>query len=327
MRAIVNTGPNRLEMLEYPLPQPAAGQARIRAGACGICATDLEMIAGWERTDFPAIPGHEWAGVIDAVGPGGDAAAIGRKCVAENVLADGGEVGFEHPGGYAEYFLTECEKVRLLPDDFSLSTAVLIEPLAVTVRAIRRLGEQPREPALILGDGPIGLLALLLLKKAGLNEVVVAGGREYRLQMAQEFGAARTINYHRLAGELSSAIKGAAGSCFATLIEASGAEAAIHAAVELAGADGRILALGDYRRARARFQWNTLLLRELRLIGSNASAGAWPEAVRLAVAERLPLAKLISHRLPAEQFAGGIELLRGRRPDVLKVVLEWSGPC
>ena len=68
MKAIVNTAPGQLEFQELPLPEPGAGQVRIRTGACAICATDLVMIAGWDRTGFPAIPGHEWAGTVDAAG-------------------------------------------------------------------------------------------------------------------------------------------------------------------------------------------------------------------------------------------------------------------
>jgi D-arabinose 1-dehydrogenase-like Zn-dependent alcohol dehydrogenase len=93
MKAIVNTSANRLEMLEYPLPQPGRGQVRVHTGACGICATDMEMIAGWERTQFPVICGHEWAGIVDKAGEGVDESLIWHKCVAENVLTDGGEVG------------------------------------------------------------------------------------------------------------------------------------------------------------------------------------------------------------------------------------------
>src|SRR2546427_671055 len=70
MKAIVNTGPNQLELLDYPLPAPAPGQVRIRTAACGICATELEVIKGWDRTGFPTVPGHEWAGVVDSVGAG-----------------------------------------------------------------------------------------------------------------------------------------------------------------------------------------------------------------------------------------------------------------
>ena len=82
MKAIVNTAPGRLEMRELPLPEPLRGEARIRTGACGICATDLVMIDGWERTGFPSIPGHEWSGTVDAVGPGVDEELLGRRCVA-----------------------------------------------------------------------------------------------------------------------------------------------------------------------------------------------------------------------------------------------------
>ena len=112
MKAIVNTAPNRLEWLECARPEPGPGQVRIRTGVVGICATDLDVIADWQRLSSPAIRGHEWAGTVDAVGAGGDAGLIGRHCVAENVLADGGEVGFEHPGAYAQYFLTEQAKVH-----------------------------------------------------------------------------------------------------------------------------------------------------------------------------------------------------------------------
>ena len=95
MNAIVNTAPGRLEWRVCPMPEPGPGQVRIRTLACGVCATDLAMIAGWKRTGFPAIPGHEWYGVVDQLGVGVDAALLGRRCVADNVQPDGGEVGFE----------------------------------------------------------------------------------------------------------------------------------------------------------------------------------------------------------------------------------------
>jgi L-iditol 2-dehydrogenase len=97
----------------------------------------------------------------------------------------------------------------------------------------------------------------------------------------------------------------------------------MNAALELIQPCGRILILGDYGETRASFRWNHLLHREIELIGSNASAGAWPEAVWLAVRERLPLADLVTHRLPVERFQEGFALMRDRRSEVIKVVLEW----
>jgi threonine dehydrogenase-like Zn-dependent dehydrogenase len=327
MKAIVNIGPGQLAWQERPLPEPGAGQVRIRTGACAICATDLQMIAGWQRTGFPSIPGHEWSGTVDAVGAGVDPGLAGRRCVAENVLADGGEVGFEHPGGYAAYLLTEARNVQVLPRDFPLTAAALIEPLAVSVRGMRRLRlenklEEERR-ALVFGDGPIGLLVLMLLRRAGVEDVLLVGGRPQRLALARERGAGRALNYHEVSGDLAAAVRQAGGGQFSNVVEASGSAAAIQASLDVAARCGRVLMLGDYAGARAGFAWNRLLLQEIELIGSNASAGAWPEAVRIATEGQLPLARLVTHRLPAAQFAAGVELMRSHQADVIKVVLEW----
>ncbi|HOX36652.1 MAG TPA: zinc-binding dehydrogenase [Candidatus Brocadiia bacterium] len=338
MKAIVNTGPNRLEMLDMPLPEPGPGQVRVRTAACAICATDLQMIAGWERTAFPCVPGHEWSGRVDAVGEGCDKSLIGSLCVGENVLSDGGEVGFEHPGGYAQFLLTEAANLRVLPDAFDPIAATLIEPLAVCVRAIGKLGGGIREPVLIFGDGAIGLISLMLLRRSGAREITLIGGRNDRLALAGRLGAGTVLNYHDLGSPMENEIARLASSHasparkpgetgalghWPSIIEVSGSAAAIRAAMNLVSQCGRILVVGDYAHARADFAWNNLLHREIQLIGSNASAGAWPEAARLAVGG-LSLARLVTHRLPAAQFARGIELLISRSEGTIKVVLEWQ---
>jgi threonine dehydrogenase-like Zn-dependent dehydrogenase len=323
MKAIVHVAPNRVEWQDWPMPQPGAGEVRIRTLACGICATDLEMIAGWKRTGVPAIPGHEWSGVVDAVGPGGDPALLGKFCVAENVLADGGEVGFEHSGGYGQYLVTEARNVYLLPESFPPTTAALIEPLAVCVRAVGRLRLEDRRSALIFGDGPIGLLMLLLLRWVNVECVAVVGGRAARLALAEEFGATAALNYHDVGGSLEQSIAALPGAPFANVIEASGSPAGMRAALDVAARAGKILMIGDYATARADFPWNNILHGELELIGSNASAGVWPEAVRLATTGAVPLDRLVSRRLPASSYAEGLELVRNSR-DLVKVVLEWD---
>ena len=323
MRAIVNTGPDRLALKEIPAPEPAEGWVRVRTRACGICATDLEMISGWERTGFPSVPGHEWSGTIDSVGPGGDASLIGKNCVAENVLSDGGEVGFEHPGAYAQFLTTEAANVHLLPHDFPLTNAALIEPLAVCIRGINRLHEVI-EPVIIFGDGPIGLLTLALLRHRGARDITLVGGREIGLALANEWGAARTVNYLETAETPEFGVRRTACAPFQTLIEASGNATAMQTAIQLAGHCGRILALGDYKTSRPTFLWNQLIHRELTLMGSNASAEAWPEAVQRATSGAIELCKLITHILPAERFEEGIELVKRHKNHTLKVVLDWD---
>jgi threonine dehydrogenase-like Zn-dependent dehydrogenase len=323
MKAIVNVAPGQLELHDWPLPSPGAAQVRISTRACGICATDLSMIDGWERTGFPAIPGHEWAGVIDAVGTGVDAALVGRPCVADNMLSVGGEVGFEHPGGYGEYFITEAPNLYLLPQDFPLPVATLIEPLAVAIRAFRRLHLEDRSSALILGDGPIGLLVLMLLQRAGVEHIVSVGGRTGRLATASSLGAETTVNYHEVGSRLAAAVRDLSGGAFPHVVETSGSWEALEACLELVASRGQVVIVGDYGAARADFLWLDLLHREFELIGSNSGTGAWPEAVRLATAGDLPLAQLVTHRFPAERFAEPMALVRSRQGDVIKVVLEW----
>lgn len=323
MRAIVNTGPGVLELRELPKPVPGPGQALIRTAFCGICATDLQMIAGWDRTGFPSIPGHEWSGVVEAVGSGGDPALVGRACVAENVLSDGGEVGFEHPGGYGECFLTEARNVLPLPAGFDLAAAALIEPLAVCVHALDRLGRQvgADEPVLVIGDGAIGLLLTAVLAERGCRGVTLVGGRSGRLALAADLGAGRTLNHHELTGPFARAVAEAAGRRFPLVFEASGSPTAVDACLEIVEPRGTVVVIGDYGPARASFSWTTLLHRQAAILGSNASAGAWPEAVRLA--PTLPLARLASRRLPADRFAEGMALVKARDPAIVKVVLEW----
>ncbi len=323
MRAIVNTGPGLLDLCHWPLPEPGPEQVRIKTAACGICATDLEMIAGWERTGFPAIPGHEWSGVVEAVGEGVNRGLIGRLCVGENVLADGDEVGFEQPGGYGEFLVIEARNVYPLPDGISPIAAALVEPLAVAVRGLRRLRLGDERRVLVFGDGPIGLIVVMLLCLAGTEQVTLVGGRPGRLGVARELGAERVLDYHSLGANLAEGMRCASREPFPAIVEASGSAEALNACLAMAEQGGRILVLGDYGRARAEFVWNDLLHREIELIGSNASADAWPESIRLLTEERLPIERLATHRFPAAQYAEAIALAGGHHSDVIKVLIEW----
>jgi threonine dehydrogenase-like Zn-dependent dehydrogenase len=328
MRAITNTAPGRLEWLDWPLPQPGLGQVRVRTACCGICTTDLKMIAGWQRTACPSIPGHEWSGVVDAIGEGVSEDCLGAPCVAENVLADGGEVGFEHPGGYGPFFLTEARNLHRLPPGFPPDQAALIEPLAVAVHAVRRLralaGSDDAQRVLIFGDGPMGLLVLMLLHHYGIPIAGLVGGEPKRLELARALGAGQVLDFRQAGADLTAGVLKSLAGPFPFIVEASGSPQAARAALYAAAHAGRVLILGDYETARLDVEWNYVLHQELALAGSNASAGAWPEAVRLALSGDLPLQRLVTHHIPVDQFQQGIDLVRSRGDGVIKAVLQWS---
>ncbi|HBC87032.1 MAG TPA: hypothetical protein DCZ94_08770 [Lentisphaeria bacterium] len=322
MKAILNTAKGELKLSELPKPSPGAGEVRIRTSVCGICASDLEMIDGWPRGKYPQVLGHEWAGIVDECGTGADKSLLDKYCVAENVLKDGGEVGFEHPGGYAQYFITQADKLIVLPKGFDMEIAALIEPLAVAVRGMKRMNPS-KDPALIIGDGPIGLLMLMLMKRHGMKDVTLVGGRETRLKLALELGAARTLNYHEAGKSLPDYVAKQGLKPFSSIVEAAKSADAIPLASKLGANGAKILLIGNYVEVRSEVILQEFLHKEFELLGSNASAGAWEEAVRIAAEGKLPLRKIVSGVYKAEDFEKAMDTARNNRSS-MKILLKWE---
>jgi threonine dehydrogenase-like Zn-dependent dehydrogenase len=164
---------------------------------------------------------------------------------------------------------------------------------------------------------------LMLLRHSGVEQVAVVGGIPARLALAKALGAWQTI-LASTGADPASELKETLGREFTTVVEASGSPSAMKTALHMAQRGGRILVLGDYEEARADFEWNFLLHRELELVGSNAGAGAWPAAVRLAVEGSLPLERLVTHRFPFFRFNEAVALVRSREAGVIKAVLLWD---
>ena len=326
---------------EIPLPEPAEGQVRIRTSCCGICATDLEMIAGWQRTPYPATPGHEWCGTVDAVGPGVPSDLVGRKCVGDNILACGNcevcrsgresrckspqEVGFELPGGYGEYFLTEAAKLRFPDADVPAATATLAEPLSVVLRGLGKLRNRPPNGATaIFGDGPIGLLAVAALRNRGVKRIMLVGGRKHKLALGHTFGAAETWSYKVPAAELAGRLRAFAPAGLACGIEASGSASACEQLLRMMTVDGELLLLGDYGDASVEIRLNALLHKELHIAGSNTGRGAWDDAVALLNEQHEMLGRMVTHTFRASDYEAALKTVREKRDECIKVALRWT---
>jgi threonine dehydrogenase-like Zn-dependent dehydrogenase len=238
------------------------------------------------------------------------------RCVGDNVLADGGEVGFEHPGGYAEAFLTQAANLRSLPPNANPTTATLIEPLAVCLRALRRLRPVQSERALVVGDGAIGLLMGLLLQDEDAT-VDLVGGIPERLALARQLGACAAYDYH------GTGLPERLDRAYPIAVEASGTKAGLQTALAAASNEGRIAILGDYADACADFRWNDLLHRELAIMGSNAGTGAWDEAAERFDKLSGALRHLVTHAIPVCDHARALDLVRTRHDGALRVVLTW----
>lgn len=214
MRAVQVSHPNGpLELVERDIPEPGPGAVRIRVEACGICHSDSFTVAGaFPGISYPRVPGHEVAGVLDAVGDGvvgwtaGQRVAVGwhgGHCGYCDSCRRGDFVtcqvsaqipGISYDGGYADYMVAPAGALARIPDELS---AVEAGPLMcagiTTFNALRNSGARPGDVVAILGIGGLGHLGVQYAAKMGFRTVAIARGAD-KESLARELGAAHYID-------------------------------------------------------------------------------------------------------------------------------------
>jgi threonine dehydrogenase-like Zn-dependent dehydrogenase len=210
MRALVFTGPGRAEVQDVPVPVAGAGQVVVDVERAGVCGTDVELFTGemsylhTGRSSYPLRPGHEWAGVVSAVGTDVDTAWLGRRVTGDTMIACGScrrclagrhhvcaamrEIGIADglPGALAEKVAFPARFLHALPDEMDATVGALVEPGGNAQRAVAAAGLAPGERLLVLGTGTIGLLAALIARARGA-EVHLLG---QHLEFARSLGFA-----------------------------------------------------------------------------------------------------------------------------------------
>jgi D-arabinose 1-dehydrogenase-like Zn-dependent alcohol dehydrogenase len=213
MRAVQISRPNGpFEVVERELPEPVAGTVRIKVQACGICHSDSLVKEGlWPGLQYPRVPGHEVAGVIDAVGAGvagwtpGQRIGVGWQggyCGRCDSCRRGDFfacqfvkiTGITHDGGYADYMIAPAESVALVPDELSaVEAAPLMCAGITTFNALRNSGARPGDVVGILGLGGLGHLGVQYASKMGFKTVGIARGQD-KEPLAKKLGAWRYID-------------------------------------------------------------------------------------------------------------------------------------
>lgn len=313
--ALVLDSAHHLELRDRPA-EPRLGEkdALIESLYVALCGTDLEVIDGSsDRVQPPVILGHEWAGRVAGVGSAVDQSLIGTFVVGENAVGDS-EIGFELPGGLSSHFAIPARNVRTLPPFLHGPSACLIEPLAVSVRAVRAAGLQPSDSVLVFGDGVIGLF-LARVASLAAERVVLVGRHVNRLAVARRLGI---IEVHLDEAKGRDSIAGR--DSWSVVFEASGRPAGLNAALENAEHDARVVLVSDYGSAPVATHAVKLVRKELRLVGSNASQGAWDEAVRLASTRTVDLDVISKVVVPIDRWTEALEA--AREHSAIRVVLR-----
>ena len=200
------------ETVERPIPEPGPGSVRIRVRACGVCHSDALTKEGTiPGLQYPRVPGHEVAGVIDAVGAGvtglqaGQAVGVGWNggycgrcdhCRRGDLFAcvTGRVTGLTYDGGYGEYMVADASAVARMPDNLApVDAAPLMCAGITTFNALRNSGARPGDVVAVLGLGGLGHLAVQYCAKMGFQTVGIARGGD-KAQLARELGASVYID-------------------------------------------------------------------------------------------------------------------------------------
>ncbi len=338
MLAVVKEGPGPgFALREVPVPQPPPGWVRVRVRAVGICGTDIPIFEGIRKVPYPLIPGHEFAGEIDALGEGVQAWHVGERvavglvigcgtCAAcrrgeENLCPHITEIGIHINGAFAEYVLAPEKTLHRLPDHLSFADGASVDPVASSYRGIRRLNLQPQDDVAIFGLGPIGLYALQAVRAHGVRRVIaITPRRGLRAEIALRTGADAVIESAQ-AQDLVSAVREANhGAMPSVVIEATGKPEVFHDVFRVAAPGARVLLLGIFHE-HAQFDPAQIIRKELRVEGSFCYT--WDDfeaSLDLIARDLVRTAPVITHTLPLAHMAEALRLIHQR--EAVKVILE-----
>jgi L-iditol 2-dehydrogenase len=323
MKAVVKyaTGPGMTEVRDVPIPVPAEGEALIRVKAAGVCASDVHLY----HDRFPHVPplvlGHEFCGVVEAVGPGVDKIRAADIVVSENnpsacgtcrVCRDGypnlctkkRAMGFKSDGCFAEYISVPSHLLHKVPEGVSVHSAALSEPLAIAVHAVDdRCGIEEGDTVVVLGPGAIGLLSAQVARAIGAGHVIVAG---------TDRDADRLACAERLGFETANVLEGGLPERVLTLtdgagvdvvVECAGAVPAVELGIELLRRAGRMVAIGITGEPQIHISWDALIIKGATVEFSFSSRTRnWEKGMEFLKSGKVDNEALITQVLPLESW-------------------------
>ncbi|HTW58990.1 MAG TPA: galactitol-1-phosphate 5-dehydrogenase [Terriglobales bacterium] len=340
MKALLLSDYRRLQIADVPTPTPGAGEILVRVGACGICGSDVHGYDGSSgRRIPPIVMGHEAAGTVESVGQGVGEFSVGDRVTFDSTvscgtcdfclhqksnLCDNRKVlgvscgDYRRAGAFAEYVVVPQHIVYRLPQNLSYSEAAMLEAVSVALHAVSLSPITAGSTALVLGAGMIGLLTLQALRAAGCARVFVADIDASRLKLASDLGATAL---QATGAELISQVSDLTGGRGVEVaVEAVGVNETVRTAVGCVCKGGAVTLVGNIS-AEVTLPLQKVVTREIRLQGSCASAGEYPQAMDLLASGRIRVKPLITAIAPLEDGPQWFERLYAREPDLMKVVL------
>ncbi|VUS97907.1 Zn-dependent oxidoreductase [Klebsiella spallanzanii] len=338
MKSIVIRQPNELVIEERPLAQPAAGEVRVKVKLAGICGSDSHIYRGHNPfAKYPRVIGHEFFGVIDAVGEGVADKAIGQRVSVDPVISCGhcypcsvGKpnvctslvvLGVHRDGGFSEYAVVPAKNAWLVPENVSDRHAVMIEPFTIAANVTGHVDPTDQDIALVYGAGPMGLTTIQVLKRVyRVKQVIVVDRIDERLQMAQRNGADWVINNSD--EPLADTLK-AKGIQPTLIIDAACHPSILQEAVSLASPAARIVLMG-FSTEPSQVVQQGITGKELSIFSSRLNANKFPVVIAWLEQGLINPEELITHEFAYQDVVDALELFENDRKRCCKVLLTFG---
>ena len=345
MKALLLSEYKQLDVVEMDKPQPKADELLIHIQACGICGSDVHGYDGSTGRRLPPIVmGHEAAGIIEAIGSAVTDFSVGERVTFDSTifcgkcfycrrgqvnLCDNREVigvstpAFRRMGAFAEYVTVPARIAYILPDNMPFAHAALIEAVSVAVHAVALTPISLEDTVVVVGAGMIGLLTMQAALLAGAGKVIVLDIDDTRLDLARSLGATRTLNTQNL-DFLSEILQMTQGRGADVALECVGASATVSFAINSVRKGATVTLVGNVAPV-IELGLQSTVTRQIRLQGSCASSGEYPECISLMSRGAIHVEPLISAVAPLSEGPSWFRRLYDREPGLLKVVLKPSG--
>ena len=347
MRAAVLFGPGDIRVVDRPVPEPGPDEVLVRVRMCGICGTDLKILAGHFPLTPPFgdfVPGHEWTGTVAATGASVDELAVGdRVCIEAhrgcgrcancltgrytaclnygNAAKGHRATGMTANGGFAEYAVHHVGALHRLPDELTFEDGVLITTAGTGLYGLDVAGGYiAGQDVAVFGPGPVGLMAARVCVLLGAATVILVGTRKSRLALGRDLGAV-TVDA-RETDPVAAVLELTGGLGVDLAIEASGAVGVPQQCADVTKRGGRVLFVAFYPEP-VLLDLSAVVRKDITMF---TSRGEGRDNVRRAVAlargGRLRGRELVTHRFPLDDIAEALRVLSAREGDPVKVVVQ-----